>query len=625
MSAVDDGSNSSSLLRFSDLTPTVKQQIVDQVSIYLVKELCHSMTGSNSDLANSLVATVTDMIGKIFENQELDAKNKLSYTILGGLQNAIRPIQGSSLLTYSILKTPQGRVMYSELIKRVFERAKKDTNDGDGYLENFVRNVISVLNVQPPELFIATPGQLGGKRTTTRNRTLRKYRKQWTATQSRRSIQKGGIGENWKIFETPAQTQARKAEEDRQAKELNTKVDENRQRVTTADDTVSALTNGNGDKAKLADLANKSDLHKEVFTHPYATLSNTQLDGRIKTPEEGDDVASLQAHKNARQQLEAQEAAERRVANTFVIDNQKSADLAGKTGNLLKRGLNKFSLPFSSKQTAKDAVANVKTQQDIVDLQKKIQEDTAKHNGNLTAIRTGIASGAISPSDGADQLAKATEDHTVNAALLNERLAQAKLTVKPTTKLGKMKRFLLPIDTLNKMKANRARNVSNRIQTQKKIADSTKSLVNASMASGSSDPSQMSPPAQSIINDFGADLLKSVSTRLGVMEDMILRKILDAIYYQLEHNPNPIMQSIVNIMTSQTVTDGLNGASTKILLCSCLFNDAVLFGSTLTDTYNNNNKNKPLAQPALIDYIQSDSFINTFTDNFIKKVNEKVF
>jgi high-affinity nickel permease len=76
-------------------------------------------------------------------------------------------------------------------------------------------------------------------------------------------------------------------------------------------------------------------------------------------------------------------------------------------------------------------------------------------------------------------------------------------------------------------------------------------------------------------------------------------------------------------MTNPTVTTGLNGVSTKILLCSCLYNDAVTFGSTITDTYNKT-KTKSIDENRA-DYIVSRGFVDKFTEKYIEDITKKVF
>ena len=686
---------SGSLQSFSALTPTAQQEIVDQVSANLVDKICYAMVGPNSDLSTALITSVTNIISEIFDKTDLNAKDRMSDTILGGIQNAFRPITGSSLLLYSILKTDRGMQLYRDLLSTLFARAKNETKDLSGYVQNFVRNVIAQLNTQPKELFLSPSVQHGGN---IRNHTVKKYSKKWTTTRNKRSVQKGGLRLN--PFETTEQTAARERYEQKQQEDLTQQQDDIKQNVTdkqtevnSADDTLNALKNGN---SELMQFNNPSELHKKVFSHQkYGKLSNSELDAQIKYPENEEEKQKLQDHKNDREQLAAQETAKKNAAQSYIDANRIGDSARGKTYNTMIRARNMLSRSAPSQETA---IAQVRAKQRVSEVKKEIGEHQTQRAKEVQDIRNQHRLGNISTEDRNKQLAESKESANIEYHKLtadrhdavcmsnlsgNKRrcnlakkhrsiaeqlgaekdLKQSRSQLEEAMKTGDTGKIheakQKVIDHENNVQektdaANSHRWIKKKSSTLKKgssrtgnftknarsLFDKERSRRSHSQGQTGQELSQIgqdqmgqgqmgqsqgmtSPQAQAIVNDFGTDLLKSVSVRLGSMENMILRKILDAVYYQLQHHPKPILESIVSVMTNPTVTNGLNGASTKILLCSCLFNDAVLFGSIITDTYNSTKTKEIQQNPA--EYITSRAFTDKFTEKFIEKLSEKVF
>ena len=140
----------------------------------------------------------------------------------------------------------------------------------------------------------------------------------------------------------------------------------------------------------------------------------------------------------------------------------------------------------------------------------------------------------------------------------------------------------------------------------------------------------MSEVAEDIMKEYDVNLLQKISTHLDRTEDAIYQKILDSIYNNIQRNPEPILKSLVAILTNANVTNGLNGASTKVLLCSCLYNSSVTFGNAITDAYT---KLIPTDEKTFIPgpigdqigILTSDSFIEAFTNNLITKLQGRVF
>lgn len=143
-------------------------------------------------------------------------------------------------------------------------------------------------------------------------------------------------------------------------------------------------------------------------------------------------------------------------------------------------------------------------------------------------------------------------------------------------------------------------------------------------------PNGMSEVAEDIMKEYDVNLLQKISARLDRTEGAIYQKILDSIYNNIQQNPEPILKSLVAILTNANVTNGLNGASTKVLLCSCLYNSSVTFGNAITDAYT---KLIPADEKTFIPgpigdqigILTSDSFIEAFTNNLITKLQGRVF
>ena len=130
--------------------------------------------------------------------------------------------------------------------------------------------------------------------------------------------------------------------------------------------------------------------------------------------------------------------------------------------------------------------------------------------------------------------------------------------------------------------------------------------------------------------EVAGEVFDKLSGKLASMDDQFANKIVDAVYYIIKHNHKSILESLVKILTSKGVTDGLNGASTKILICSGLYNNSTIFGNALTETfmtdvYKGKQTYKPPKIGDLLDNLSDDSFIEQFTNMLISKLKQDAF
>ena len=129
-----------------------------------------------------------------------------------------------------------------------------------------------------------------------------------------------------------------------------------------------------------------------------------------------------------------------------------------------------------------------------------------------------------------------------------------------------------------------------------------------------------------LAQQYATDLLEKIASRLGQMESTILDKITQAVYYHLLQSPTPILESLVNVMTSNEVTQGINGASAKILFCSCLTNNSVLLGDCMNKAYKEKKTQAEKANQSIdVGYATSAQFIDDFTSIMENKLRIVLF
>ena len=138
-----------------------------------------------------------------------------------------------------------------------------------------------------------------------------------------------------------------------------------------------------------------------------------------------------------------------------------------------------------------------------------------------------------------------------------------------------------------------------------------------------------------LLTEYVSDLMQKLEDRIGNMDGLILNRINDAVYTHISKHPGPILNSLANIMNTPQVTQGLNGASAKILICSCLTNNSVLFGNALESAYKKKeeelNKQQTTDGSASktvfvsSDYTKSQPYIDDFTEYMMNNLKQQLF
>ena len=138
-----------------------------------------------------------------------------------------------------------------------------------------------------------------------------------------------------------------------------------------------------------------------------------------------------------------------------------------------------------------------------------------------------------------------------------------------------------------------------------------------------------------LLTEYVSDLMQKLEDRIGNMDGLILNRINDAVYTHISKHPGPILNSLANIMNTPQVTQGLNGASAKILICSCLTNNSVLFGNALESAYKKKeeelNKQETTDGSASktvfvsSDYTKSQPYIDDFTEYMMNNLKQQLF
>lgn len=138
-----------------------------------------------------------------------------------------------------------------------------------------------------------------------------------------------------------------------------------------------------------------------------------------------------------------------------------------------------------------------------------------------------------------------------------------------------------------------------------------------------------------LLTEYVSDLMQKLEDRIGNMDGLIMNRINDAVYTHISKHPGPILNSLANIMNTPQVTQGLNGASAKILICSCLTNNSVLFGNALESAYKKKeeelNKQETTdgsaSKTVLVssDYTKSQPYIDEFTEYMMNNLKQQLF
>ena len=276
------------------LTPSDKQQIVDEVSRKLVTQICNTIV-KNEVFTSSLINVVTEKMQTAFNNDE--ANNKLRDTILGGIKQSFRFIKGGSILLYSILQDDTGKKLYLQLITEICNIAAEDPDVKNGTISTFINKVVHLLRDKDSRLFTNSPPQLGGKR---KEYTLKRYSKKWSRTR------KG-------------------------ARELNEKQ------------------NGGGPRLDIMRMYNKGTITRdekdiqlrlvEITKNITDAISQSETKGATQTDDAKNKLAMWQAGKVLQEAKLAQIKNPSDSTNKQVVDAQKNADQLGYNDELLRGAL----------------------------------------------------------------------------------------------------------------------------------------------------------------------------------------------------------------------------------------------------------------------------------------------
>ena len=631
------------------LTPSEKQAIVDKTARDLVNTICNTMVKSQP-LTETLQNVTSKQIAETFNNPQLEAKDKLTDTILGSIQQSLRNVDGNTLLLYSILGDANGKRAYLELMKNVLTNAQLKTSSGKQYFQAFSNNVAKTLRRQPISLFI---NQIGG------GKTIKGGRRKW-----RKSLKRGGnkrcknCGRGF--FGGPTQycacggnisqkggTDTGEDETTRQTIPGDTNEDNKGEEKQTTGQWLSD---------KLTSFGSKRSRMKKAGTYDDFESSKTRS---AKLREEhntnkvtlNDDFAKKKAEINANSDmgyfekrnaisrlstLHNMEKQKERVRHN-IEENKEKAYRYNLENGLSQDAPNKYTREIEKQQALHELQeANIKKQKilnDHADAEKKLK--TAMEKGDNDEINQ-----AQKELDAhSDKLAEAEQDvkeketnarkHTRTGQLYNKAASVGKTaknfgkSIYHSKTLKKGSEMLSTgASALGKGLSSVASNIAQSTPSQSSSSSSGSSGVADASGSGTGTDDQ----SNEILSTYTSDLVRALSDRLATTETTIINKIVDAIYYHVHNNAKDILQSISNVITDQNITSGLNGASAKIMLCSCLYNHSTMLLNSMREAYEKYKKQqKQDKKPVYPSYLKSQLFIVAFTEKLELKIKEKLF
>lgn len=634
------------------LTPSEKQAIVDKTARDLVNTICNTMVNSQP-LTETLQNVTSKQIAETFNNPQLEAKDKLTDTILGSIQQSLRNVDGNTLLLYSILGDANGHKAYLELMKNVLTNAQLKTSSGKRYFQAFSNNVSKTLRRQPTSLFI---NKLGG------GKTLRGGRKKWTKTLKRGANKKTCNNCGRGFFGT--QSQHCPCGGNISQKGGNDTDSENENEPTR--ESISEDPNeGNEDGEQTT-----SQWMRNKMTSFGSKRSKMKQDGTYKDFEESKKRSAKlrEEHDTNKEQLNDELAKEKakinentymgyfekrklnsRLNNLHNMEKQKNRIQHNIEEN--KEKAKRYNLENGLSQDAPNKYTReIEKQQALHKLQEaniQKQHIMNAHEDAEQKLKDAMESGT---NDEINQAQKEFDKH-------NDKLAEAEQNVKE--KESKARKYTRTGQIYNKAASmgKTAKNIGKSIYHSKTLKKGSKMLSKGASALGKglssiasnmahSGPSQSSSSSSGssgvadasgsgtgtddqsneILSTYTSDLVRALSNRLATTETTIINKIVDAIYYHVHNNAKDILQSISNVITDQNITNGLNGVSAKILLCSCLYNHATILLNSMREAYDKYKKQqKQDKKPVYPSYLKSELFIVAFTEKLELKIKEKLF
>ena len=635
------------------LTPSEKQAIVDKTARDLVNTICNTMVNSQP-LTETLQNVTSKQIAETFNNPQLEAKDKLTDTILGSIQQSLRNVDGDTLLLYSILGDANGHKAYLELMKNVLTHAQLKTSSGKRYFQAFSNNVSKTLRRQPTSLFI---NKLGG------GKTIKGGRRKWTKTLKRGGNKKTCNNCGRGFFGGPSQHCS--CGGNISQKGGNDTDSENEDETTTRESISEDPNEGNEDGEQTT-----SQWMRNKMTSFGSKRSKMKQDGTYKDFEESKKRSAKlrEEHDTNKEQLNDELTKEKakinentymgyfekrkvnsRLNNLHNMEKQKNRIQHNIEEN--KEKAKRYNLENGLSQDAPNKYTReIEKQQALHKLQEaniQKQHIMNAHEDAEQKLKDAMESGT---NDEINQAQKEFDKH-------NDKLAEAEENVKE--KESKARKHTRTGQIYNKAASmgKTAKNIGKSIYHSKTLKKGSKMLSKGASALGKglssiasnmahSGPSQSSSSSSGssgvadasgsgtgtddqsneILSTYTSDLVRALSNRLATTETTIINKIVDAIYYHVHNNAKDILQSISNVITDQNITNGLNGVSAKILLCSCLYNHATILLNSMREAYDKYKKQqKQDKKPVYPSYLKSELFIVAFTEKLELKIKEKLF
>ena len=423
----------------------------------------------------------------------------------------------------------------------------------------------------------------------------------------------------------------------------------------------------------------KSTLDNEITNHKAKIKELQQLaqedptneDHKNKLNAQKAEMEQKEKHLKDRNSLKTIEDGIQKETKTNMARNKTSDDFVGKAQNFMGNIGSRIARPsmFSKKISAEDKARNNSLINEETELINKKKEDLKnidkanpfarkKIESTFEAKKNEIhAQRALLKGDlkGAEKHKKLQEFHETKSKLLEaqEKRAKGTGTQAEVDALKKqhdqLKGEADKLTTLGSLKRGSAvtgsalSSVGSAAGTQAKgmLSSLTGAVLQSGQQPGQQPGQQQQQPGQQqqqpqmgeegaggdqLAQQYATDLLEKIASRLGQMESTILDKITQAVYYHLLQSPTPILESLVNVMTSSEVTQGINGASAKILFCSCLTNNSVLLGDCMNKAYKEKKTQAEKANQSIdVGYATSAQFIDDFTSIMENKLRIVLF
>ena len=592
---------------------------------------------NSQPLIETLQNVTSKQIAETFNNPQLEAKDKLTDTILGSIQQSLRNVDGNTLLLYSILGDANGHKAYLELMKNVLTHAQLKTSSGKQYFQAFSNNVSKTLRRQPTSLFI---NQLGG------GKTIKGGRKKWRKSLKREGNKKTCNNCGSGFFGGPTQHCSCGGNISQKGGTDTDSEDEQ----TTGQWLSDKLTSFGSKRSRMKKAMKKAGTYDE-FESSKTRSAKLREEHNTNKETLNDDFAKEKAEINANSDMGYFEKrnAISRLSNLHNMEKQKNRIQHNIEEN--KEKAKRYNLENGLSQDAPNKYTReIEKQRSLHELQKANIEKQNILNAHADAekkLKTAMEKG---DNDEINQAQKELDAHSDKLAEAEQDVKEKETNARKHTRTGQIYNKAASV-------GKTAKNIGKSIYHSKTLKKGSKMLSKGASALGKglssiasniahSDPSQSSSSSSGslgvadasgsgtvtddqsneILSTYTSDLVRALSNRLATTETTIINKIVDAIYYHVHNNAKDILQSISNVITDQNITSGLNGASAKIMLCSCLYNHATILLNSMREAYEKYKKQqKQDKKPVYPSYLKSELFIVAFTEKLELKIKEKLF